>query len=1373
MDMTDESYEAGYRAGHLQGWLDAMARVAAEPPAPASSTARPTPVAPRAEPLGPPAVPTPPLAPVQEVFGAAQKPWAPTRQPLLQPALLQPARQQLAEPAHATPAQPLAVPPSVPMHGTAVPVETEAERQARRARRDRQNINITLYVASLLLVAAAALFIGTGLPPMLRFAGVCAVAAAFYVAGFVLHAKVARLKPAAVAFTGTGLALVPVTGLAMYNFVWSDGPAAWLVTSLVGTAAYVAASVRLESRVLAYLSLTFLISTAWSGTAVLGAALVWYFVVLIAVSIGFTVLSLGRPGWLPPLYVQPLAVLHPVLVPAVALVVTCIPGLISASEYAGVIGLCGVYFVGIAAVRSSTQRVLHYFAARAALTAGLSVGVAELTGHGRDGLLAAVVLLAAQSIAVAYGMPVLAKWFPSAPVTDEERQVQPQIQAQPQVPPRVRGRWRFDALGTFAVQVLATGIFAVAVEFSRQGQGGVPLWVPVLILLATSMVIAARLGGRAEYAPYAALLLAGLAAPVMGAWPLALMLLLAGAGWLARMRPGIATPATVPLLLFNARLALTAAAPAVAAAVTDGSAQRPAILAALLVAVVLQQLLSVWVMVRSRPALAPEATLMGFVLAGVACSVVLAWTEPAPLATAGLFLQLAAAVAVGLFLLPRNPSAGRWSASVGEVLPPAAAAVLVLTAFSELPDAVANAALLLLTAYFLVAARRLPGRGHRWTYWWLARAAGTVLVLTGLAQYAPGAVQPAVVLVLVLAAQLVFPLGAAILGRAPRGVLADTEAVVFLQLAASAMLAPALSTGTWHNTAVLAATALSAAAAGYVLRERRAAVVIAPAAVVALAVLSAGNPAYAEILLAVFGVFAAAMVVAAPQPVRKGWYFVAARVSAAALAVVFSYDAGASPTAVSLTFAGVLAAQHGVRWAMRHRLAAVPFQQAAVWITLAGQAILPVVFSLRNVSGPGAADAGRWVVLLELALLLVSAVVASRLFAARGALYFGVFALLALALSLGPVVRLTPPPFLTYTGTLLVLMGLAVAACAAGVWRRGRPQESAADRWLWVAAAGAFAVTALSLSPLAMDWAPGAAVLVVAATCFTVSHVERIPVLYPVAAAAVLAGAGLLSLAVFPPPVGVWGSYWPWLAGTGLAAVGLYGARWLPGVLSALDPVRRWSLVGGALVGLAGVAAQGLRADATSWTGAAVLAAGVGITVVEVPARWRRATAELGAVAVLAGIQRASIFSLDTRSFAGLPDLFWVVQWYVLLGAAVAVLRYLAGQAAVGRTVLSVAAGLLTLSGLGIVFGGNGGQQLWVLVLLAGLLLAGLAFGERLFVWWGAAGVAACVLWAMRQYTFALLALIAVGLIAFAVWRLNRSTGTGPEAGDGASGNAP
>ena len=93
---------------------------------------------------------------------------------------------------------------------------------------------------------------------------------------------------------------------------------------------------------------------------------------------------------------------------------------------------------------------------------------------------------------------------------------------------------------------------------------------------------------------------------------------------------------------------------------------------------------------------------------------------------------------------------------------------------------------------------------------------------------------------------------------------------------------------------------------------------------------------------------------------------------------------------------------------------------------------------------------------------------------------------------------------------------------------------------------------------------------------------------------------------------------------------------------------------------------------------------------------------------------------------------------------------------------------MLSFGALGVVFGGTGTQQLWVLVLLAMLLVAGLVVGDRLFVWWGAAGVAACILWAMRNYTFLLLAVIAVGLIVFAVWRLNRGASSAePDAKPG------
>jgi hypothetical protein len=750
-----------------------------------------------------------------------------------------------------------------------------------------------------------------------------------------------------------------------------------------------------------------------------------------------------------------------------------------------------------------------------------------------------------------------------------------------------------------------------------------------------------------------------------------------------------------------------------------------------------------------------------------------------------VIIQLLSALAIGLVVMPRPATGPEWKPTVWEALPLAVAALCVPLSFLAVSQAAGNVALLLVLGYLLASGIRLPARQHRLTYWWFGRIAATVLVLTTFDQlqntsgplvFAGEVLHPATVLMLALAVQLIFPLAAASNGRAPRGALVDVGLVVLLQLGACAALLT-LAPESWQATFALVLTALCAASSGYVLRSNDAAVIFAPVSLIFLLALSRDDFLAVELLLGIYAVFAMVMVVASSQSVRKGWYFVAARVLTAALAAVLSYDVTASPTAVSVTFALVLAAQHAVRWLLRSRLAEIPFQQAAVWITLTGQALLPLAYVWQAQPGRTTMpDGGRWVVLVELALLLVSAILANRLFTARGSLYFGVYALLFGVLSLGPAVTFTAvldpnhavflaAPVLDHTGTASLLLALAVFASVIGVLRRERNVAvTDVNHWLWLGTAAPFVVTALVVAPLASDWMVGAALLVLAAVCFTASHVEGLPWLYAPAGPAALAGATLLADAVFQGVAGEWGRYLPWLCGTGVAALSMYGARLGRSGRLASDPVRRWSLAGSAFAGVSLVAVTGLWPDATAWAAALALAAAVGVACYEAPGAARRIVAEAGFLAVVAAVQRAAIFGLDGRpgmdyglSF-GLPDPFWVAQWYVLAGAGLGALRSASGQRAAGRLILGAAAGLLTLSGLGVVFGGPGSQQLWVLVLFAGLLVAGLGLGDRLFVWWGAAGVAACILWAMRHYTFALLALIAVGLIGFAVWRLNRGT---------------
>ncbi|ELT43997.1 hypothetical protein [Arthrobacter nitrophenolicus] len=1343
--MRDASYEAGYRDGHLQGWLDAMAKVAQE----------------RQPKSMPPLQSVPGIA--APVIGRTPPPQPPARPPARQqPAakVLPPARQQTY------PARPARL------------AESDEERKARRERRDRQNINVTLYVASLLLVAAAALFVGTGLAPMFRFAGVCAVAALFYASGLVLHRRVHRLRPAAVAFTGTGLALIPVIGLALYNFVLFHGPAVWLLTSLAGTFAYIAAALRLESRVLVYLSLTFVVSTAWSGVAVLGGALVWYFVALAGVAVLFTVVSLLRPGWLPPVFTRPLATLHPLVVPAVALVSTFFPLLLARWEYALVLGICGVYFGVMTAVRGAPFRLLNFYAARLALTVSGSVAVWEVTGHGADALFAAGLFLALQSTATAFGGRVLAGWFPG------DAAAAGWLARQPQAPDggtlRSAGWWRLDALLTHAAHFAVTAALAAVTALpgtavaSLQGDSLVPLWLPALILLLAGFVLAARLQGGAELAPFAALGLAWFFSPVLGEWAFAALPLLASLIWLARaLRKGEERPG---LLVLNARVAATLAVPAAAAALTQGVLQNHAVWFGVVAVAVSQQLLSAALQRLGHAALASQATLAAFSGLGVVGVAVLASVDATRgnlLTMVAILLQLLAALSTGLMLLRRPADPGTWRPTVGELLPLVVSAVMVEFAFRLVSTGAGNVALVLLLAYVAGVALTLPARLHRWSYWWLARVTGTILVLTAFGQLVQGGavpvlareqVRPATMLAVALGLQLVLVLGAYLRQRTPRGVTVDIGLVLVVQLIA-ALTAP-LGEGSWQAVFVPAVAAGSAVLAGYVLRREGGAEWFAPGAFVVLVYLSSGNLLLVEVLLGIFALFAAVMVPAASSSLQKGWYFVAARVLTAALAVVLSYDITASPAAVSLTFALVLAAQHAVRWLLRSSLQSVPFQQAAVWITLAGQALLPLGYALRY--GQAGESGGRGVLFLELALLLVSAVLARRLFVARGALYFGLYAVLFGVLVLGPFATFGAGPLLGYTETSAVLMLLGLLAAGAGVLgNRRHTTPAGVERWLWLVAAVSFTGTALLVAPQAAGWVSGTAVLALAAVLFIASDVERIPALYPPAAAALPTGAFMLAGPVFDGLGGDWGRYLPWLAGPGLAAAALYALRRARASRLVQEPLRRWSLAGASFLGFGTAALAGLPVDSTAWCAAALLACAAGVAVLEAPAALRRVAAEIGALAVVAAAQRAALFRFDT---ADLPDPFWAVQWYVVLGTLLAALRYLAGQNAPGRALATASAALLTLSGAGVVAGGTGGQQLWLLLLLAGLLVAGLVLGDRFFVRWGAGGVAACILWAMREYTFALLAIVAVGLIAFAVWRLNRSTGA--EAAGGKDGPA-
>ncbi len=181
------------------------------------------------------------------------------------------------------------------------PVQTEQEIAAAKKQQELRNINTLLYVASFLLVGAAALFIGLGtnLPEFIKFSLVLIVAVGFYGVGMVLHRISERLQPAGVAFVGTGLALIPFVGLAFYSYVVDDGPLVWWLTSLIGLAGFWLALLELKKPIVSYLTLAFVFSVVTSSVSALHAPFVWYFVAIILTSTVLQYISHKSPTWLP------------------------------------------------------------------------------------------------------------------------------------------------------------------------------------------------------------------------------------------------------------------------------------------------------------------------------------------------------------------------------------------------------------------------------------------------------------------------------------------------------------------------------------------------------------------------------------------------------------------------------------------------------------------------------------------------------------------------------------------------------------------------------------------------------------------------------------------------------------------------------------------------------------------------------------------------------------------------------------------------------------------------------------------------------------------------------------------------------------------
>ncbi|MFF1828879.1 hypothetical protein [Paenarthrobacter sp. NPDC058040] len=1346
------AYRAGYLAGHVAGWRDAVSRGTGGGPAPGHTPS------PAVAPAGGPWQPRVAVPPVQPSVGS--------------PPPLQPPRTAAAQLAPSSfPGQPLPAwgPPAVQLRPAQAPVppvrrETPAEAAARKEKRDRQNINITLYIASLLLVAAGALFVGTSLPEMFRFVAMWGITVLFYVTGLVLYPRVARLRPAAMAFTGTGLALVPVTGVAMYNFALHNGPLAWLVTSLLGTAAYVFAAVRLNNTVLAWLSLSFAVSTAWSGVSVLGGALVWYFTALIGLAIVLTLFALVRPRWLPSLYLRPLVVLHPFVVPTVGLAATLTPNFLGKGEYALIMAMCGLYFAVMLFVPAVKYRVEHFFAARAAFSLAIIGAVWDASADASQALFAAILVLGVQSLGMAFG---------GGRITP--------------------GSWWNDAVSCLGLQFIAGLILSFVLG---TGTFDLPVYLPFFVVLATAMTLGWKLREAVAFAPGAVLGGSLVLVPLLGAWSVALMFATAAVYWLSLA--AVVRGAFGRAFVLSARIAFTVAVPAAVAGFSMGHTERPAFtVLACAIAAGLQQVVGGLFERGGIPALAPRVTTGLFGFAASAALVALSFLDALPghpIVVAGVLAVLSSGIAAGWLAFPRNflrKTAGvqgpvRWRLNTAELLAPAAAVVSLVVSAAVVSRGLANLVLAAVLAYAVATALRLPISLHRRIYGWLARAAATVLagsayadlLNSGFGLHLAGEdLAVATIVLSVLAAQILLVLFAWGRGRQQGAATAD----VGLLLAGMAMVTtsfndwtglPALgSFGGWQPGAGAILTAAAAAVCSAVLRRRTVAWVFAPAAMVLTLLLRAGHLPDAEILLGIFVAYGCLMVVVNGQELVRGSYLLAVRVLSTALVAVAAVDLSDSSAVAWVAVAAFLFLQIALHAGFRTWLREIPFQRPALWCTLGLQLVIPFGYLLAGDYDGG----GRWVVLLALALAGLAAVLVRITLQTPNALYVLMAAATAIVAAAGPTLVFPSTTFL-HQAVLdrfqvpIAFMALAAAVTLAKVFLRQRdPGAGTAVRWMWFTAAMVFAGAACLFSLEATSGLTGAAMLTISLVFFVGSHVGSAPSFYAGAAPSALVGAvTAVDGVLFTGAGGPWRDFLPWLVGGVGAGLAMYGLARLGGAAVVGQPWRRNALAATALAAFAAAAAVGLGHDATALVGAFLVVMAGAVVVAEVPAG-KHAAAEMCAVVAVGAFQRAVLFTDGAQ-----PDWFWLAQWYVVAGVVVAGVRYLRGHRDEANLRLGTTSGILSLSSVATIFFGTPTQQVYVLAAHAVLLGVGLLLSERLFTAWGAAGVAASVMWALRSYAFALLALVALALIVLAVWRLNRRPQTperGLSSGSGRSGN--
>ncbi|WP_191931585.1 hypothetical protein [Arthrobacter bussei] len=1181
------------------------------------------------------------------------------------------------------------------------------DRTAAKAVRDLRTINIALYAASLLLVAAGGLFIGAAVPGPARAVTICAVVALFYAGGLILHAQLPRLRPAAVAFAGTGLALLPVAGL-LFGVLTGEGPLAWFGTALIGTVAYLLAAVRLQSRVVAYLSLPFFLSIALSSVSLIGGALIWYFTCSIGVAALFAVLAHPAPRWMPEVLTRAVLDAHRVLTP-LALAASLLLGSLLAPSDRALLWVVAAVHYGALLVFVPVLRILHFYATRlvATLAAVFIMAALDLPFFWAVMVLALCTALQVAG-ALVLAAPLRRLLTPGAtPPSDHTGAVADDART----PDGPGGAPHADASGGAHAPDGpggARGTAAPAASHSATGPGSAEAYSVV----ASPSIASPSVASPSIASP-------SIASPSFASPSVA--------------SPSLAGPASTasvsrkvdPEERARARyrwdvlgtFALTALAAAVVASPLRGAgSDGPDVL----IPVLLVLALGMWIAERFGGA--AEVLVLPGILLAVTAPVESPWRTEVVLVLSVGYLLLRARASADI-LRERFLLAARAG---GVLLLPVA--VMVHLRLLELPDAGLEELAVLAVVLGAVAnqlaevVRTRAMRATLYSPWVICTSSVLSLVAALVAAAGSGlGVVAAVAIWSTVAAGLLTTL---VLPLVDESTTTQPPGGPVTQQGGPRATRPVLQG--WYVEAAgpvsLLVAAFASAAAGFGYRTF-------------------------EVLLACAVVHGGLTARRAIDHRRRGAYLLAAQIAFTALTALVSRDLDLTVHGVLTVVAVGIALQEIVRVIIRRRLRALGLQSSSAWLSTAALAALPLAYSV--LAGP---TVQLGVIVVHLALLLVVSVILFTVQHRTAAAYPALYALAASIAVLAGVLETAPQGWLTRAPLAMWVGALLAAACLLALVVLGSRSGEKSRRLPVRVGAGLFALEAGLLSFADGGWDRVLVAAVVAGALFVFSRVDRLPWLDAVAALAVIVLATVFVEEVTLGMGGLPGSaLMRLLIGAVLAAGLLYLAR----DLLAMDDhgELRYRILGTTALCWAAVAALAATVpQQEAVAGSVVLGAVAVLTVREVPVQRRPVTAELAFLVLVAAAQRIAWVVSGGITF------FWAAQWWAVAFAVLAAYSFLRGSARRGPVWLSAAAVVLSGTGLLTITGGTAGTQVWALCGHVLLLAAGVALSRRLFSLWGAVGIVLALLWFLRGYTFLLLTVAALALLAFAVWKLNTQT---------------